>query len=325
MALVDEIKLYIKSGKGGDGVVRWRREKSRPMGGPGGGNGGRGGDVYIVPIRDVGYLDFYRHTKSFTAENGNPGEGLGKQGAEGEDLILKFPIGSVITNKDTGETFELLHDDDKILILKGGRGGLGNEHYKSSRNVAPEESTPGAAGEDGNFHIELRLFADVGLIGLPSAGKSTLLNALTNAKSKVAEYHFTTLDPHLGSFHGFVLADIPGLIEGASEGKGLGTKFLRHIKRTKMLAHVLSLESDDLVRDYEVIRKELAAHDQELATKDEIIILSKTDVITPEELRTKRSAFDKKIKHKTIIPVSAYDEESIKALGDTLVKLLRAE
>jgi GTP-binding protein len=268
MALLDEVKLYIKAGRGGDGVVRWRQEKGKPLSGPGGGNGGTGGDVFALAVSDIGYLDFYRTKKDFAAENGFPGANWGRKGANGKELVLQFPVGSRLVNSETGEEFELTEAGQKTLILKGGRGGLGNEYFKSSRNTTPKECTPGKIGEDATFAIELRLVANLGLIGLPSAGKSSLLNALTNAKSKVASYHFTTLDPHLGALYDFIIADIPGIIEGASEGKGLGVKFLKHVSKTKALAHVVSLDSDDLVRDYNTIRTEIENYGQGLQHKD---------------------------------------------------------
>jgi GTP-binding protein len=323
MALIDEVIIDVSAGKGGDGVVRWIHEKSRPKAGPGGGNGGRGGDVFIVAVSDIGYLDYYRHTKDFKAPDGEPGGKDLKQGGNGEDLYLKFPIGSVITNKTTGEIFELDHIDQTIKILTGGRGGLGNAHFKSSRNVTPRESTPGVLGDLAQFYVELRMFADIGLVGLPSAGKSTLINALTNAKSKVAAYHFTTLDPHLGAFYEFVIADIPGLIEGASDGKGLGTKFLKHIARTKAIAHILSLESEDLLNDYTVIKKELGEHDPELLEKDEVIIFTKSDMVDEKTLKEKLKSVASITKGKQSFVVSAYDDMSIKELGDGLVKILR--
>ena len=323
MALIDEVTISITAGKGGDGVVRWRQEKSKPLSGPGGGNGGRGGDVFVVAVSDIGYLDFYRHTKEFFAESGEPGANFGRQGGDGEDLELKFPVGSIITNKNTGEVFELTHVGERLKVLSGGRGGLGNEYFKNSRNVTPKESTPGTLGEFGEFHIELRMFADIGLVGLPSAGKSTLLNALTNAKSKVAAYHFTTLDPHLGAFYEFIIADIPGIIEGASEGKGLGVKFLKHIARTKAIAHVISLESEDLLQDYKVIRTELTDHDAELAEKDEIIIFTKSNSIDEKTLKERLKTISKVTKGKSVFIVSAYDDESIKNLRDGLVQYLR--
>jgi GTP-binding protein len=323
MALIDEVQIHISAGGGGDGVVRWRQEKFKPLSGPGGGNGGPGGDVYIQAVSDIGYLDFYRHTKEFQAEHGHPGGNNSRQGATGESLTLKFPVGSILSNRSTGEVFELDHVDQKILILKGGRGGLGNEHFKSSKNVTPRESTPGQPGESADFDVELRMFADIGLVGLPSAGKSTLLNALTNAKSKVAAYHFTTLDPHLGAFYEFIIADIPGIIEGASDGKGLGTKFLKHITRTRAIAHVLDLTSDDLVSDYTTIRTELETHDKELGEKDEIIIFTKSDEVDEKTLKEKLKSATKITKGKTVFVTSMYDDTSIKELSDGLIKYLR--
>lgn len=324
MSLIDEIQIHIKAGRGGDGVVRWRQEKGKPLSGPGGGNGGQGGDVYATAVPDIAYLEYYRHSKKFAAGNGEAGQNWGRQGANGADLVLQFPIGSILKNHETGEEFELSEIGKKQLILKGGRGGLGNEYFKSSRNTTPKESTPGAIGEDAQFDIELRLVADIGLVGLPSAGKSSILNALTNAKSKVAAYHFTTLDPYLGAFYEFIIADIPGLIEGASEGKGLGVKFLRHVSRTRVLAHVLSLESETLVEDYTTIRGELEKYGNGLDEKDEIIILSKNDIIEPDELKKKLKELAKILKGKTYFVSSVEDPESVKALRDGLVKYLRA-
>ena len=323
MALLDEVQIHIKAGKGGDGVVRWRQEKGKPLSGPGGGNGGRGGDVYGIAVPDIGYLDYYRQSKKFAAKNGESGQNWGRQGADGEDLILKFPIGSIIKNQATGEEFELNHLDEKKMILKGGRGGLGNEYFKSSRNTTPKESTPGAVGEDATFDIELRLVADIGLVGLPSAGKSSILNALTNAKSKVAAYHFTTLDPHLGAFYEFIIADIPGIIEGASEGKGLGVKFLRHVSRTRVLAHVLSLESETMMDDYKTIRKEIELYGNMLDQKDEIIILTKKDLVDDETLKSRISELKSILKGATYFVTSVEEPESIKELSDGLVKYLR--
>ena len=323
MALIDEVKIYISAGRGGDGVVRWRQEKFKPKSGPGGGNGGPGGDIFIQAVSDIGYLDFYRHTKEFKAENGEAGGNNGRQGGAGERLILKFPVGSILKNLTTGEIFELNYINQEILILKGGRGGLGNEHFKSSKNVAPRESTPGQIGESADFHVELRIFADIGLVGFPSTGKSTLINLLTNAKSKVAEYHFTTLDPHLGAFYEFIIADIPGIIEGASNGKGLGTKFLKHIERTKAIAHVISLESETILEDYKTIRKELTDHNKELAEKDEIIIFTKSDMVDEKRLKEKLKTMSKITKGKQVFIVSAYDDVAIKELNDGLVKYLR--
>lgn len=325
MAFVDEARLTVSAGRGGDGVVRWRQEKSKPLSGPGGGNGGSGGDIWLESVSDLSYLERYRHEHIFQAGNGKPGDNFGKTGGNGEDLTLFVPNGSLVTNTETGEEFEFLTVGQRVLALKGGRGGIGNEAFKSSRNTTPRESTPGATGETGEFRVVLRLIADIGFVGLPSVGKSTLLNALTNAKSKVAAYHFTTLDPHLGAFYEFVLADIPGLIEGASEGRGLGTKFLRHISRTKAIAHVISLDSEDLAHDYAVIRNELTTYDPALAEKDEVIIFSKSDEVTPEIAKEKMKTIADKTKGKLVFVASAFDDVSIKTLSDGLVTYLRTK
>lgn len=322
MAFIDEVQLDIKAGDGGNGVVRWKQEKFRPKGGPGGGNGGAGGSVYIEAVADLGYLDYYLHKKNFAAEAGDPGGDNEREGKNGEDLTLKFPRGTVLTNKETGEEFEVAEIGEKVLLLQGGRGGLGNTHFKSSTNTTPYEWTPGTVAEEGEFSVELRLFADVGFIGLPSAGKSTLLNALTNAKSKVAAYHFTTLDPHLGDMHGYILADIPGIIEGASGGKGLGHKFLRHITRTKALVHVVGLDSEHPMDDYNIIRKELGDYDEKLLEKDEIILLSKNDLVDTKELKKTIKKFQKELGHTNIYTMSAYDEDSIKDFKKVLTVYL---
>ena len=218
---IDELTLFLKAGRGGDGVVRWRHEKGKEYSGPSGGNGGKGGDVYALAVRDIGILSAYRNVKLIEAGVGADGAKDLKQGKSGKDVEVKLPVGSRLTNLSTGHSLELLKDGERVLILQGGRGGLGNEHFKSSINVRPKESTPGVPGEEAEFKIELLLVADVGIIGLPNAGKSSLLNTLTKAHSKVGDFPFTTLEPALGSFYGYILADIPGLIEGASEGRGL--------------------------------------------------------------------------------------------------------
>lgn len=323
MAFVDEIEFTAVAGRGGNGVVRWRREKSKPWGGPGGGNGGNGGDVFIEAVRDLGYLETYRHTKAFRAKDGGAGGGLGMHGANGDDTTVYVPVGSLVTNRETGEIFDFTSIGQRILVLKGGRGGVGNEAFKSSRNVAPEQSTPGAPGETGDFHIELRLIADLGFVGLPSVGKSTLLNALTNARSKVAAYHFTTLDPHLGAFNDFILADIPGLIEGASDGKGLGFKFLRHIKRTRVIAHVIALDSEHPEEDYKTIRAELEAYDPEFKNRQEILVFTKSDMVDVARVEEVVRAVKKLAPKSEHFVLSAYDDVTIKALADGLTKLLR--
>ncbi len=318
MALIDEVKLHLKAGDGGDGVVRWRREKFKAKAGPGGGDGGCGGNVYAEAVSDLAYLDTYKFTKEFRAEDGAPGGNFGKKGRDGKDLTLYFPRGSVIRNERTGEEFELNEVGDRVLLLRGGAGGFGNEHFKSSTNTTPYEWTPGKEGEEADFFVELRLFADIGFVGLPSAGKSTLLNALTNAKSKVGAYHFTTLDPHLGSMHGIILADLPGLIEGASQGRGLGTKFLKHIQRTKLIAHIVGLDSENPLRDYRTIREELRAYGRGLAEKEEVVILSKRDLVDEERLQEILSMFEMEVGKDRVLAYTAYDEEDIRKVKSFL-------
>ena len=241
MAFIDELKLHIKAGNGGNGVVRWLHEKGKEFMGPAGGNGGRGADVYARAIRDFGVLGSYKNLKEIEAPKGGDGENKSRHGADGKDLFVDFPIGSVITNLQTGGKVFLNKDGETKLLAKGGKGGVGNEFFKSATNQRPEQFSLGKEGEQFDFFIEVELVADAGLIGLPNTGKSSLINELTNAKSKVGAYQFTTLEPALGDMYGFILADLPGLIEGASNGKGLGHKFLRHIKRTKILFHCLTI------------------------------------------------------------------------------------
>jgi GTP-binding protein len=321
MSLIDELKIHISAGKGGDGVVRWRHEKFVDKAGPAGGNGGKGGDVYLRAIRDIAILARYKNTKEFIAESGQSGMKRSMDGKNGKDLVIDIPIGSVVTNLETREVFNLVEDGEMIKILNGGKGGLGNEYFKNSVNRSPKQQTDGKAPEEADFLIEVELVADAGLIGLPNAGKSSLINVLTNSKSKIGDYQFTTLEPSLGDMHGFILADIPGLIEGASEGRGLGHKFLRHIKRTKTLLHCISLENEDVVKAYKVIRNELKAYSEELADKKEIIIITKTDLVDEKTL-------DKAVKklsklNKDILFVTVLDDNSVKKLKDNLIKMLR--
>ncbi len=322
MAFLDEITIHAAAGTGGDGVVRWRQEKFIPKGGPAGGDGGRGGDVYIRAVRSLRVLDTYRSKKDYKAENGESGASRSLKGANGADLYLDFPIGSVVTNTTTGVAYELTKEGEEIKILTGGAGGLGNEHFKSSTNQSPQESTPGKPGEEGDFHIEVSLIADVGLVGFPNAGKSSLLNALTNAQAKVGDYAFTTLDPNLGDLYGYIIADIPGLIEGASDGKGLGDKFLRHISRTKVLLHLVSFENGmNMMKSYETIRDELAKYGHGLPEKDEIILLTKTDVVDEEAVASIKKKFE--TLGKPVFAVTLFDETNVKVFKDELVKYLK--
>lgn len=318
MAFVDELIVRLKAGDGGDGVVRFRHEKYKEYAGPSGGDGGRGGNFIIKGVRDLAILSQYRHQKEYAAQNGEHGRGDSEHGANGEDFVFKLPVGCRVTNIETGDAYELEEEGQEIIILRGGGGGMGNERFKGPENQAPQESTPGKPGRFGEFRVELLLFADVGLIGLPSAGKTSLLNALTNTKAKVAEYHFTTLEPNLGALYNIIVADIPGLIEGASEGKGLGHKFLRHIERTGVLAHCIGFDTEDALDAYRVVRGELEAYSPELATKREIIVLTKTDMASQEQIDARIKQFSSI--SDTIITVSVLDDASLKTCTDTLIR-----
>ena len=320
---VDELEIYAKAGNGGDGVVRWSHQKFRPMDGPSGGNGGNGGDVFVRAVRDLNILSKYTGSKKFIAKDGEAGRKDSEWGKGSSDLYIDVPIGSVVTDMTRGLVYELFEEGAAECILKGGRGGLGNVHFKSSINRSPVESTEGKPGEDSNFKIELSIVADVGLIGLPNAGKSTLLNACTNATSKIGAYAFTTLQPHLGNLFGYVLADIPGLIEGAHEGKGLGHKFLRHVTRTKMLLHLVSLEHEDPVLEYEKVRNELTKFDKSLQEKEEWIVFTKKDLVEQGKIDAVLKTID--TNEKRVFVISEFDEESVKNLRDELTKHLREE
>lgn len=322
MAFIDEITFHAKAGDGGDGVVRWRHERGKEFAGAAGGNGGEGGDVYVRAVRDINVLARHKSVKSFEAGKGVAGQNWSKQGKSGEDLYIDLPIGSIVSNLQTKRVVELIEDGQISKILHGGRGGLGNEHFKASTNVKPEQSTRGMSGEEADFAVELNLIADAGLIGLPNAGKSSLINALTHARAKVGSYAFTTLDPNLGAIHGYVLADIPGLIEGASEGKGLGHRFLRHVKRTKILLHLVSLENEDIKGAYLTVREELAKYDESLAEKREVVILTKTDMADEKKIKAARKALTKY--NKDILEASVLDDASIKSLSKEIMKRLSA-
>ena len=327
MAFIDEILFHAKAGNGGDGVVRWRHEKAKEFSGASGGNAGKGGDVYTRAVRDINILARHKKVKKFSARNGQNGQNGSRHGKDGDDFIIELPIGSVITNLESGRVVELLKDGQISKILHGGRGGLGNEHFKASTNVRPEQSTMGVNGEEADFKVELNLIADAGLIGLPNAGKSSLLNALTHAHAKVASYAFTTLDPNLGVLPGgYILADIHGLIEGASEGKGLGHKFLKHVKRTKVLLHLVALgdEDDSPMSDiggkYLTVRKELKKYGNGLSEKREVIILTKTDLVDAKAVKEARRVLSKY--NENILEATVLYDKSIKRLGESVSKLL---
>lgn len=311
--LIDEVEIIIKAGHGGAGCVAWYPSKK---GGPCGGNGGRGGDVYIKATSDLTALNQFSRTKVIDGENGSPGESNRKSGSNGSDLTLIMPVGSELVEQENGEVIELTEPGRTVLVAKGGLGGRGNFEFKSPRNTTPMYAQPGLPGEEKHYKIYLKLIADFGLIGLPSSGKSSILNELTAANVKTAEYPFTTLEPNLGMLEGKVIADIPGLIEGASSGKGLGIKFLKHIEKVKVLLHCITSDSKEPLNNYQVIWDEMKKYNPELIKKDEIILLTKTDLVNKDELKKKTTEL-KKLK-KEILQVSIYDFESIEELKKLL-------
>ena len=312
--LVDDVEIRLSGGDGGHGIVGFNKTKGNT--GPTGGNGGPGGDLILEGISDISALQQFRFNKVFKAESGRQGTARLLDGRRGEDLILKVPTGTVVTNLDSGEAHEITKVGEQLLVSHGGYRGRGNFHFRAASNTTPLESEEGKTGESFNFRLELKMIADVGLVGLPSAGKSSLLNALTGAHSKVGAYAFTTLEPHLGAYYGLIIADLPGLIEGASEGKGLGDKFLRHIERTREIFHLVSAESDDVVRDYEIIRGELKAFNPTLLTKDEQVFLTKMDMTSPEDVAEKVAKL-KKV-NKNVIAISVIDDELVKKVKEIL-------
>ena len=290
--LIDEVKIKVAAGKGGKGAVAFNRNMMSL--GPTGTSGGKGGSVLAEGVSDLSALQQFRFKKVLKAGDGGDGRDQFRDGEDGGDLILKVPVGTVIHNLTTKKDIDVSKIGEQILLAKGGLGGKGNYHFRSARNTTPRQSQPGLAGEIFDFILELKLIADVGFIGLPNVGKSSLLNTLTRAKSKVANYSFTTLEPNLGVYYELILADIPGLIEGSSAGKGLGIKFLKHIERTKILFHFISAESDSPERDYKIIRKELGAYNKELLLKPEYLFLTKKDLLSEKALEKKIDLINKK-------------------------------
>lgn len=315
--LIDDVTIEVAGGHGGRGAVAFNKTKMSL--GPTGGSGGNGGNVYALGVADLGALRQFRFEKEFLAEDGQNGKRQFNDGHTGKDIALKVPAGTVIHNIGKKANFEILKIGEKVLIAKGGRGGKGNFLFRSARNTSPKEFQEGTPGENFTLRLELKLIADVGFIGLPNVGKTSLLNELTAAKSKVANYPFTTLEPNLGVYYELILADIPGLIEGASSGKGLGIKFLRHIERTKILFHLVSAESESPKNDYLTVKKELMKYNADLAKKIEYLFLTKSDLVSPEKLK-KETAVLKKLNPK-IIPISIHNWESLEKVKKILNKI----
>ena len=332
---VDEAKIRVKAGNGGNGIVAFRREKFVPRGGPWGGDGGRGGDVIMESSERHNTLVHFRFNPEYKAERGRHGEGANKTGREGADVLLKVPVGTLVYDDETGELLhEFIQPDERIIIAKGGRGGRGNAQFATPTHQAPRESEDGRPGEEKFLRLELKLLADVGLVGYPNAGKSTLISRISSARPKIADYPFTTLQPNLGVVvvgempheQSYVVADIPGLIEGASLGAGLGTQFLRHVERTRLIAHLVDVSDasgrPDPVQDYKVITKELASFGSGIEKKPTIIIATKIDVANPEKLK-KLKAFATRSK-KPFFAISAVTGEGIEPLKWEMAKRVEA-
>lgn len=315
MQFLDEAKIYLKSGDGGDGCLAFRREANIPRGGPNGGNGGKGGSIIIRANKELNTLIDFRYKQHFRAKNGENGKGKMRDGKGGEDIIISVPVGTQIFAED-GETilFDVKYDNFSQVLLKGGDGGFGNTHYKSSTNRAPRKATPGWDGEEMWVWLKLKLLSDVGLVGLPNAGKSTFLGKVTRAKPKIADYPFTTLKPQLGVCYidetEFVISDIPGLIEGASEGHGLGHRFLKHIERSRVILHLVDGSQDDYLENYKIIRSELKKYSPLLSKKKEVIALNKCDYLTEEDISEKAAKLKEKAKAE-VYPISAINGQGV--------------
>lgn len=312
--IIDDITIKISAGSGGDGAVAFN--KNLMTLGPVGGNGGNAGSIFAEGVADLTALNQFRYKKELKTENGENGQPQSRNGNNSSDLTLKFPVGTVIQNLTNGKTEEILKVGQKVLLAKGGRGGRGNYLFRSSTNITPKQFEPGKPGENFEIHLELKLVADIGLIGLPNAGKSSLLNELTSAKSKVADYPFTTLEPHLGDYYGVIIADIPGLIEGAADGKGLGIKFLKHVERTKILFHLIDANSPDLENDYQTIREELEKYNPKLLEKKEYVFLSKCDNFSEKEIKEKIKLLKKQ--NKNCSPLSIIQPETLENIKKIL-------
>ena len=324
MKFLDQAKIYIKAGNGGSGSASFRREKFVEYGGPDGGDGGNGGSIIIQSDRNLNTLIDFRYAQHFKAQHGKAGSKRNMTGANGEDLILKVPIGTQLYEEDNNTLiYDFTTNKEKYLVASGGRGGLGNVRFKSSTNRAPRKKTNGKLGEEFWIWLQLKVIADIGIIGKPNAGKSSLLAALTRAKPKIANYPFTTVNPNLGvSYYGgkeITLADIPGLVEGAHKGVGLGDKFLRHIERCKILLHLIDLSEENLFSSYKKIKSELSNYDKNLIKKKEIIFFNKSDLFESNEINEKLREFKKKIKTKHEI-ISVYSNKDIQKIKKLLIK-----
>lgn len=316
--LIDEVTIEISAGNGGNGAVAFNKNKMEL--GPTGAAGGNGGNVYCYGVADIGALSRFRNIKELQAGNGEPGGNQYRDGKDGNNAEFPVPVGTVIHNLKTGENMEISGIGQRILLARGGKGGYGNFHFRSSTDTSPRRFEKGTPGEKFTLNLELKLIADVGLIGLPNVGKSSLMNELTRAQQKVANYPFTTLEPGLGTYYELILADIPGLIEGASQGKGLGIKFLRHIERTKTIFHLISAESPDPVADYRLIRNELKEHDPALLDKKEYVFLSKCDLVGKESMSEHLEKLGQA--GLSVMPLSINDPESIDKVEVILRELI---
>jgi GTPase len=327
MKFLDRTKIYVRSGDGGAGCVSFRREKFIPFGGPDGGDGGRGGDVWVEAREGLNTLIDYRFQQHFKAKTGTHGMGRNRSGASGEDILLLVPVGTQILEEDEETLIADLDEEGlRVCLARGGNGGFGNAHFKGPVNQAPKHANPGLEGEERTVILRLKLIADAGLIGLPNAGKSTFLRAVSAATPKVASYPFTTLHPHLGVVdlgptRRFVIADIPGLIEGAADGAGLGHRFLGHVERCKALIHLVDATSEDVVGDWKTVRRELKAYDPELVEKDEILCLNKVDALTPE-LRAERLAALQKAARRKPLLISGVSGEGVRDVLERVEKLI---
>ncbi len=316
--LIDDITSTIRAGKGGDGKASFRRNAQTARGGPDGGNGGKGGDVYLVGINDITALSSFAYKKEVKAEDGVAGGKNNLFGRKGKDIIIKVPLGTLITDVSTDEQLEILTEGQNVLFAKGGVGGRGNNEFKTAIHQAPKEFEKGLLGEVKKVRLQLRIIADIGLIGQPNAGKSSLLKALTNAHPKIGDYPFTTLEPNLGVMQGIFLSDIPGLIEGAAHGKGLGVQFLKHVEKTALLVHCIDGAEDDIKKKYKTVRTELQNYNTDLLNKPEIILLTKVDLLDSKNLATKLQLVKKM--NKNAYPVSIFDEEKLKKIAELFLQ-----